>query len=58
MREEPQYQVFEYRCPKCGETYEEANSVKRHPDHRVCLKCGESGKALHEFHFDTENAIT
>lgn len=45
MREEPEYQVFEYDCPHCGHHYEEANSVKKHPDHQTCPKCGKSGKA-------------
>lgn len=43
--EEPEYRVFEYTCPHCGHHYREANSVKKHPDHRKCPKCGKSGKA-------------
>ena len=44
MREEPQYQVFEYTCPNCHAEYREASSVMLHPDHRICPKCGHGGK--------------
>jgi len=39
MTEEPDYQVFEYECQKCGHIYKEANSVKKHPDHQECPEC-------------------
>ncbi len=42
--EEPEYRVFEYHCPQCGESYEEANSVKKHPDFQVCPRCGKKPK--------------
>ena len=41
--EEPRYKVFDYQCPHCGKEYKEANSVKKHPDHQVCPKCGQGG---------------
>lgn len=43
-QEERQYQVFEYRCPHCGLSYKEANSVKKHPDFQVCPRCGKRPK--------------
>jgi len=43
MREEPEYQVFDYECPHCGHRYRHANSVRLHPDHQVCPECGKSG---------------
>ena len=42
-RQEPAYQVFDYTCPHCGAEYREANSIRKHPDHQVCPKCGKSG---------------
>ncbi|KKL66613.1 hypothetical protein LCGC14_2143180 [marine sediment metagenome] len=44
MQQEPQYQVFGYECPYCEFKYEEANSVKKHPDWQICPRCGNSPK--------------
>lgn len=40
MEQEPEYRPFEYSCPDCGHKYIEHGSVKKHPDHQVCPKCG------------------
>ena len=37
--EEPQYQIFDYVCEKCGAEFQQASSVRLHPDHQDCPYC-------------------
>ena len=45
-REEPQYQVFDYECPKCGAKFTQASSVRLHPDHQDCPFCAKIVETL------------
>lgn len=37
--EEPEYQMFEYVCEKCGERFKQASARRLHPDHQDCPFC-------------------
>lgn len=46
--EEPQYQLFEYRCPHCRHVYKEAGLVRSHPDYQTCPSCGKKASDSRE----------
>lgn len=43
MQEEPEYQLFDYTCEKCGGEFRQASAVRLHPDHQCCPYCNPIG---------------
>ena len=39
MQEEPDYQMFDYECQKCGGKFRQASARRLHPDQQDCPFC-------------------